>query len=99
LRRRGLSPNNLDRMTVGMSRKGHLNIGWPYRLGEVIAAQMNGSYAADRPLSRDEVEMKFRRFAAVALPPSAIEELIGLVETIEREPDVSRLATLTTTAA
>jgi aconitate decarboxylase len=169
LRRRGLSPNNLDRMTVRMTRKGHLNIGWPYRPGEVIAAQMNGSYAAavalldgeafidqyaearlsdprilalipridirhdpaldrggaakrhavmidalrkdgsvlstvveqrygsaDRPLSRDEVEMKFRRIAAVALPPAETEELVDLVETIEREPDVSRLATLIT---
>lgn len=169
LRRRGLSPNNLDRMTVRMTRKGHLNIGWPYRPGEVIAAQMNGSYAAavalldgeafidqyaearlsdprilalipridirhdpaldrggaakrhavmidalrkdgsvlstvveqrygsaDRPLSRDEVEMKFRRIAAVALPPAETEELVDLVETIEREPDVSRLVTLIT---
>jgi 2-methylcitrate dehydratase PrpD len=55
--------------------------------------------AADRPLSRDEVEMKFRRIAAVALPPSAIEELMGLVEKIECELDVSRLATLLTTTA
>jgi 2-methylcitrate dehydratase PrpD len=172
LRRRGLSPNNLDRMTVRMSRKGHLNIGWPYRPGEVIAAQMNGSYAAavalldgeafidqyaearlsdprilalirridirhdpaldrggaakrhavtidavrkdggslsttveqrhgsaDRPLSRDEVRMKFRRLAAATLPPSETEELIGLAETIERQPDVSRLATLIAAAA
>jgi 2-methylcitrate dehydratase PrpD len=29
-----------------MSKKGHINIGWPYRPGEVITAQMNGSYAA-----------------------------------------------------
>ncbi len=29
-----------------MSKKGHLNIGWPYRPGEVITAQMNGAYAA-----------------------------------------------------
>jgi hypothetical protein len=43
--------------------------------------------------------MKFFRIAGVALPPSAIEELIGLVETIERQPDVSRLATLIATAA
>jgi 2-methylcitrate dehydratase PrpD len=31
---------------VRASRKGHINIGWPYRPGEVITAQMNGSYAA-----------------------------------------------------
>src|SRR5215813_12951418 len=46
LRRRGLSPDNIERMTVRMSRKGHLNIAFPYRPGEVIAAQMNGFYAA-----------------------------------------------------
>ena len=46
LRRRGLSHDNFDRMTVRMSRKGHLNIGFPYRPGEVITAQMNGFYAA-----------------------------------------------------
>jgi len=172
LRRRGLSPDNLDRMTVRMSRKGHLNIAFPYRPGEVITAQMNGFYAAavtlldgeafidqyaetrladprilalipridirhdpeldrggaakrhtvtieavrrdgsalsttveqrrgsaDHPLSRAEVEGKFRRIAAVALRPAAIDELIGFVDTIERQPDVRRLAALITGGA
>ncbi len=172
LRRRGLSSENLERMTVRMSRKGHLNIAWPYKPGDVIAAQMNGYYAAavtlldgeafieqydesrladpkilalmpridfqhdpaldrggaakrhaimidavrkdgsilstmaeqrrgsaDHPLSREEVETKFHRIAAVVLPQSAIEELIELVGKIERQPDVSRLVTLITAAA
>jgi aconitate decarboxylase len=167
LRRRGLSPDNLDRMTVRMSKKGHLNIGWPYHPGDVVAAQMNGYYAAavalldgeafvdqydearladpqvlalmpridfrhdpdldrggaalrhavnihavrkdgsalsttveqrrgsaDHPLSRAEVETKFRRLAAVVLPPSTIEELIELVGKIDRQPDLGRLAAL-----
>jgi aconitate decarboxylase len=46
LRSRGLSVENLERLTVRMSRKGHINIGWPYSPAEVITAQMNGSYAA-----------------------------------------------------
>jgi aconitate decarboxylase len=46
LRSQGLRVENLERLTVWMSKKGHLNIGWPYRPGEVITAQMNGSYAA-----------------------------------------------------
>jgi aconitate decarboxylase len=169
LRRRGLSVDNLDRMTVRMSRKGHLNIGFPYRPGEVITAQMNGFYAAavalldgeafidqyaearladprilaliphiaishdpeldrggaakrhtvaieavrhdggtlsttveqrrgsaEHPLSRADVEAKFRRIAAVALRPAAIDELVGLVDTIEQQPDVHRLSTLIT---
>jgi aconitate decarboxylase len=172
LRRRGLSADNLDRLTVRMSRKGHLNIGWPYQGGNVVAAQMNGAYAAavtlldgeafidqydearladprilalisriefrhdpeldrggaamrhavlidavlkdgcrlsttieqrrgsaDHPLSRDEVETKFARTAAVVLPPSAIDELVELVEKIEQQADLSRLVALITTAA
>jgi aconitate decarboxylase len=46
LRSRGLAADNLAQLTVRMSRKGHINIGWPYRPGDVIAAQMNGAYAA-----------------------------------------------------
>jgi aconitate decarboxylase len=46
LRSRGLTAANLQHMTVRMSKKGHLNIGWPYKPGEVITAQMNGFYAA-----------------------------------------------------
>ena len=46
LRSRGLTAANLQRLTVRMSKKGHINIGWPYKPGEVITAQMNGSYAA-----------------------------------------------------
>jgi aconitate decarboxylase len=46
LRSRGLSAENLERLTVRMSKKGHINIGWRYQPGELITAQMNGSYAA-----------------------------------------------------
>jgi 2-methylcitrate dehydratase PrpD len=167
LRRRGLTPRNLDRLTVRMSKKGQLNIGWPYKPGEVITAQMNGFYAAavtlldgnafidqydesrlgdpeilaiipkieivhdpkidkggagkrhtvkidalrkdgtaistmieqrrgspEHPLQRDEVEQKFRRLAAAALPASAIDEVIGLTGELEDQPDLKRLAAL-----
>jgi len=46
LRSQGLSVENLEHLTVRMSRKGHINIGWAYHPAEVITAQMNGSYAA-----------------------------------------------------
>jgi aconitate decarboxylase len=46
LRRQGLTAENLCRLTVRMSKKGCLNIGWPYEPGEVISAQMNGYYIA-----------------------------------------------------
>ena len=46
LRRRGLTAGNLAQLTIRMSKKGQLNVGWPYKPGEVIAAQMNGYYIA-----------------------------------------------------
>lgn len=172
LRRRGLSPENLTALTVRMSKKGHINIGWPYRPDEVITAQMNGAYAAavalldgeafidqyeisrladpailaiipkveivhdpeldragasarhavhieavrrdgevlsvsivqrrgsaEHPLGRDEVEAKFRRLAAIALPQSAIEEVIEGVGELERQSELTRLVHLITARA
>jgi 2-methylcitrate dehydratase PrpD len=172
LRDRGLTPDNLVRLTIRMSKKSHLNIGFPYQPGEVIAAQMNGFYAAavtlldgeafieqyvpsrladpailaimpkidivhdpeidrggaakrhtvkidavrkdgsrlstmieqrrgsaDHPLSRTEIETKFRRIAAAALPERAIEGIIDVVSEVEREPDLGRLTALITGAA
>jgi 2-methylcitrate dehydratase PrpD len=46
MRDSGLTAANLERLTIRMSKKGQLNVGWPYRPGEVISAQMNGCYAA-----------------------------------------------------
>jgi 2-methylcitrate dehydratase PrpD len=46
LRARGLNAANLARLTVRTSKKTHINIAWPYKPGEVIAAQMNGPYSA-----------------------------------------------------
>lgn len=46
LRSRGLNADNVARLTIRVSKKSHINIGWPYSPGEVITAQMNGSYAA-----------------------------------------------------
>ena len=171
LRQRGLTADNLDRMTVRMSRKGYLNIGWPYRPGDVVSAQMNGAYAVavtlidgaafvdqyaearladprilalierielqhdpeldrggaakrhgiridavrldgaklataveqrngspEHPLGREEVEAKFRRLAAVALTPAQIDDLMMVVDRVEREPNVARLTELITAA-
>ena len=46
LRQRGLSADNLVRLTIRVSKKSLINIGWPYAPAEVITAQMNGQYAA-----------------------------------------------------
>jgi aconitate decarboxylase len=46
LRQRGLTARNLARLSIRMSKKGQLNVDWPYQPGEVISAQMNGYYIA-----------------------------------------------------
>jgi 2-methylcitrate dehydratase PrpD len=46
LKNRGLTAANLERLTIRMSKKAHVNIGWPYQPAEIITAQMNGYYAA-----------------------------------------------------
>jgi aconitate decarboxylase len=167
LRARGLDAGNLARLTVRVSKKSHLNIGWPYRPGDTIAAQMNGSYAAavalidgdafidqyeerrladpailvliplidflhdpeldrggaakrhavkidavrsdgsvlsttveqrrgsfDHPLTATEIEEKFRRLAATTLTEAAIDDVIGIIATLEHEPTLHRLSCL-----
>jgi 2-methylcitrate dehydratase PrpD len=169
LRRQGLTADRLARLSIRMSKKGQLNVGWPYQPGDVIAAQMNGYYIAavtlldgdafidqfaearladpeildllprieilhdpeldrggaskrhavqvdavlrdgrtmsvsveqrrgsvDHPLSATEAEQKFRRLAATSLLESEVDEVIGLVQRIEREPGVERLTSLLT---
>lgn len=167
LRRRGLVADNLVRLTVRMSKKGQLNVGWPYQPGEVITAQMNGYYiaavtlldgdafieqfaqdrladprilallsrieivhdpeldrggpgkrhavhvdavlrngqtmsayfeqrrgSANHPLSASETEQKFRRLASTSLSGPDADDVMQLVQEIEREPGVARLMSL-----
>jgi aconitate decarboxylase len=46
LAQQGLRAENLVRMRIGVSKVGKKNVGWPYRPAGVVAAQMNGAYAA-----------------------------------------------------
>ena len=46
LAQQGLRADNLERMRIGVSKVGKKNVGWPYRPAGVVAAQMNGAYAA-----------------------------------------------------
>lgn len=55
LRQCGLSADNLARLTIYVSKKSLINIGWPYAPAEVITAQMNGQYAAAVALLDGEV--------------------------------------------
>ena len=169
LRRRGLTVGNLSQLTIRMSKKGQLNVGWPYEPGEVISAQMNGYYiaavtlldgdafieqfaqdrladrnildlvprieithdpkldaggaasrhavhidatlksgetlsanveqrfgSADHPLSSADVERKFRRLASTSLSITDIDELMNVIQGLERHLDLKRLISLLT---
>ncbi len=163
----GVRADNLKSLTVHMSRKAVSNVGWPYKPAGVVAAQMNGYYAAAAkllygnvfieqfeesrlaapevldvigriqlvhdpvfdaggaasrhtvrveaqttdgrtvtevvehrkgsrhfPLTRSDIESKFRRLAQVALDPDAIEALIDTVQRIDDVPTMKTISGL-----
>lgn len=46
MRARGLNADNVKRLEIRMSKSAMNNVGWAYKPGGVVAAQMNGYYAA-----------------------------------------------------
>lgn len=42
----GLSPQNLEHLSIRMCRKAMVNVGWEYKPSTVVAAQMNGYFVA-----------------------------------------------------
>jgi aconitate decarboxylase len=46
LMQRGLTADNLEHLTIHMTGKSARNVGWAYKPGGVVAAQMNGYFAA-----------------------------------------------------
>lgn len=80
LRQRGLSGANLDRLIVRMSKKGKVNVGWPYQPGEVISAQMNGYYIAAVTLLDGDAFIE--QFAPERLADPAILALLPKIEIV-----------------
>jgi aconitate decarboxylase len=87
LRSRGLRADNLARLTVYMSKKGYINIGWPYQPGEVITAQMNGSYAAAVMLLDGEAFIE--QYEECRLADPAILELLPRISFVH-DPELDR---------
>jgi aconitate decarboxylase len=87
LRSRGLTAANLHHMTVRMSNKGHINIGGPYKPGEVITAQMNGFYAAAVTLLDGDAFID--QYAEARLADPAILALIPKIS-IVHDPELDR---------
>src|SRR5262249_13991915 len=87
LRSRGLAAENLAHLTVRMSKKGHLNIGWPYKPGDVIAAQMNGQYAAAVALLDGEAFID--QYGEERLADPRILSLLPRIE-FQHDPELDR---------
>jgi 2-methylcitrate dehydratase PrpD len=49
---------------------------------------------ADNPLTRDELEAKFRRLAEVVLPAARVTELVAALRGLADLPDMAELAAL-----
>lgn len=81
----GVGPSVLHRLRIRLSRKAARNVGWPYRPGDVVAAQMNGAYAAAVQLLDGQVFVE--QYAPDRLADPRILELIDRIE-IVHDPEL-----------
>ena len=87
LRSRRLNADDLARLTIRVSKKSLINIGWSYSPGEVITAQMNGSYAAAVALLDGEAFVG--QYDERRLSDPAILALISRIEFVH-DPELDR---------
>ncbi|MFN8721632.1 MAG: MmgE/PrpD family protein [Rhodospirillales bacterium] len=85
LRERGLAPTDLQELRVRMGRIAISNVGWPYRPADVVAAQMNGSYAAAVTLLDGEAFID--QFREDRLADPAVLDIAGRV-VFELDPEI-----------
>jgi 2-methylcitrate dehydratase PrpD len=163
----GLSAENMEQLTIWMTKKGHTNVGWDYVPAGIVSAQMNGYYtaavklldgdafidqyredrlddprilelirririlhdpeldaggaakrhtvrvearlrdgrtlqaivqnrlgSAERPISRSNIEKKFRQLTRGRLNEGVADEIIGIVDDLENETTIKRLMRL-----
>src|SRR5205807_1998476 len=74
----GVIAANLAQLTIRMSKKGQLNVCWPYEPGEVISAQMNGYYIAAVTLLDGDAFIE--QFAKDRLADRNILDLVPRIE-------------------
>ncbi len=85
LKERGLAGDNLQRLQIKMGRIAISNVGWPYRPADVVAAQMNGSYAAAVTLLDGDAFVE--QFSEDRLTDPAVLELASRMS-FEFDPDI-----------
>lgn len=78
LMKRNLAADNLDRLRIDMTTVGANNVGWAYRPVDVVAAQMNGYYAAAVTLLDGEAFIE--QYHEDRLADPRIIELIGKID-------------------
>jgi aconitate decarboxylase len=78
LMKQGLTAQSLKKLTIGLSKKGFTNIGWPYVPKEIVSAQMNGYYTAAVKLLDGQAFVDQYRQERIADPA-----ILALIERIE----------------
>lgn len=85
--RRGLRPDNLEILQIRMTTIGASNVGWNYRPAGVVAAQMNGYYAAAVKLLDGDAFID--QYREDRLDDPRIQRLIRKID-IRADPDLDR---------
>lgn len=83
--RQGLDRDNLEHLTIGMSKVGVNNVGWKYQPTSVVGAQMNGYFTAAIKLNDGEAFIDQYREERIA--DRAVLELIPKIE-IRHDPEL-----------
>ncbi|WP_439618130.1 MmgE/PrpD family protein [Shinella sp.] len=81
----GLRADNLQHLTISLSKKGAMNVGWPYQPVDIVSAQMNGSFAAAIQLLEGDAFVKQYRQDRLADPD--VLTLIAKME-FRHEPEL-----------
>ncbi|WP_240419489.1 MmgE/PrpD family protein [Paenibacillus periandrae] len=61
---------------------------------EITKVVWNGKGGVDKPLTRDDLILKFKSLAGVALPESRMDEIIHMIFNLEEVSDISQLTAL-----
>lgn len=83
--KRGLTAQNLEHLTIRMSRIGVNNVGWEYRPSTIVAAQMNGFFTAGMKLV--DGQSFIDQYKAERIADPKIMDVIGKVE-IVHDPEL-----------
>ena len=84
----GLSADNLENLTVRISKAGFTNVGWPYEPVGIVGMQMNGRFVAATQLLKGEVFVN--QFAEERMEDPETLALIKKIDIIH-DPEIDAL--------